>query len=929
MDGQTGYHAGNQGSPIDDGGGSGGGGGGLVGGAANQSVFFVNEWTGRGGNAGESGAANGFAATSLSTSLTNLGNSGNGYAIVSYGGGTVAINGTVDGAHALDIVARSSDVDITGAIGGNAALTSLNITGAQGVALEGGAVTTTGAQTYTGPLTLNANTTAFTSTSNGNITFAGDIVKGSGFAGNMNVSAGSGNVSLNGQTGGSATPIGAVSIGSTGNTLLAGPVYATSFAKTGSGKTAVSGGLVRTSGSQSYAGILDLGGNTTLSSTGTGDITLGGAVSNSNQSDLTIQAAGGNVSLAGNLAVGTNARPTPIGDVSITASGTVALGSSGTPISVDAKSLSVTANAANTYADTGTSFTCGTGASATGVCLTGPATYNVAAASSFTGPLSGTASLTKSGAGKLTLTGDNAYTGNTTVSAGVLEIGGAGRLGGGTYNGNINVTGQLRFNNSAAQTLGGTMSGAGFINSPGSGVTDITTLAHADHYNLVDAYIVPTSGGSGNSSIYGNTPSFSYQVATTAAGGTAFTDADPTGTATLTGAPTVTSNVGSYTVSYTGGITINNERYIVHNGNDLSWSVTPRPLTLAASKVYDGSTLFAANAFTVTNTVNGDAAPTLGGNANVANEDAGSYTGFGSSALTQGNANYTLTGATVNVSITPRPLDIAVSKTYDGTPLFSGGYGVSGMVAGDAAPGVSGTASAPSATAGAYARFASNNLVLSDANYTLAGGAVSANISPLPPVIPAAVTTPPAIPTVTPQNPPEMTMPDYNAPLSGPASSESAGSSLQSQSLSTTQQGANAAAAPADNAPAAQNGGAPANTSGGAAPVSSVSTESGIVVSLVREPAADMSGAITVSVPKEVAGRADGFSFPLPERVAVKAGASFSIRTAEGAPPPGWLHYNPETKTFTASAVPAGGLPLHLVIRTGETESTIVISETQ
>ena len=41
--------------------------------------------------------------------------------------------------------------------------------------------------------------------------------------------------------------------------------------------------------------------------------------------------------------------------------------------------------------------------------------------------------LDKSGAGTLLLSGVNTYTGNTTISAGTLEIGGAGQLGSGTY----------------------------------------------------------------------------------------------------------------------------------------------------------------------------------------------------------------------------------------------------------------------------------------------------------------------------------------------------------------------------------------------------------------------------------------------------------------------------------------------------------------
>ena len=60
---------------------------------------------------------------------------------------------------------------------------------------------------------------------------------------------------------------------------------------------------------------------------------------------------------------------------------------------------------------------------------------------------------------------DNSYTGGTTISAGTLQVGGSGRLGGGTYNGNIAIanTAILKYSSSSSQTLGGTVSGDGSI----------------------------------------------------------------------------------------------------------------------------------------------------------------------------------------------------------------------------------------------------------------------------------------------------------------------------------------------------------------------------------------------------------------------------------------------------------------------------------
>ena len=87
--------------------------------------------------------------------------------------------------------------------------------------------------------------------------------------------------------------------------------------------------------------------------------------------------------------------------------------------------------------------------------------------------------IVKIGSGTQTLSGTNVYTGSTTISNGVLAVGGAGQLGAGTYSNTISNSGTFVYGSTAAQTLSGAISGTGALTDTGTGTL---TLSGSNSY---------------------------------------------------------------------------------------------------------------------------------------------------------------------------------------------------------------------------------------------------------------------------------------------------------------------------------------------------------------------------------------------------------------------------------------------------------------
>ena len=86
--------------------------------------------------------------------------------------------------------------------------------------------------------------------------------------------------------------------------------------------------------------------------------------------------------------------------------------------------------------------------------------------------ITGSGSVEKAGSGTLTLTGNNTYSGTTTISTGTLQIG-AGGTSGTLGSGSVVTNATLSFNRSDSLTVGNIISGTGGISHIGAGRLDL------------------------------------------------------------------------------------------------------------------------------------------------------------------------------------------------------------------------------------------------------------------------------------------------------------------------------------------------------------------------------------------------------------------------------------------------------------------------
>jgi autotransporter-associated beta strand protein len=266
-----------------------------------------------------------------------------------------------------------------------------------------------------------------------------------------------------------------------GATLGAGTLVVGNAGALGSGALTIAGGAVAAAGTIAIPNAVNANGD--FSITGTGDLTLSGAmtlngnrvITNSNTTGTTtfwdIGGTNRSLTFAGN-------GDTTVTGFIATGTGTLTKNGTGTLILTETNTYTgaTTINAGTLRVGTG-----GTTGSLTSAAITNNATliYNRSDDVSVGQVISGSGSVTQQGTGLLSLTGASTYTGATTISAGTLQIGSGGTTGSIANTSGITNNAALVYNRSNALSVGSVISGSGSLTKIGAGTL---TLTNANTY---------------------------------------------------------------------------------------------------------------------------------------------------------------------------------------------------------------------------------------------------------------------------------------------------------------------------------------------------------------------------------------------------------------------------------------------------------------
>ncbi|MBU3564166.1 autotransporter-associated beta strand repeat-containing protein, partial [Polynucleobacter sp. Tro8-14-1] len=410
------------------------------------------------------------------------------------------------------------------AVGASTMNTAVNLSGVNNLSAASGASlnllgVSTGA--YAHSIALQANSTLNT---NGAVTLTANASSGVGSHWAMGIYA---NTAINAASG-SALQInvtqtagdwGVIQYGSSPTTATSGNVtfnisaLAGDLTSVNTGGAVISPSFTSTNGTLTFnfagvtatTGALYLNGSSAMNATSTGNIIINGSGSsniylaagssfatgagnltinapiNTNGNTLTLSGAAGNVTLngivsgAGNLTQNTSGITTLTNANTYTGTTNVSAGTLVVNGSLaDATIVNISSGATYNVSSTDTigSFVgAGTINLGTGYSLTANA---INSATTYSGVIAGAGNLVVNGSSVLTLTGASIYTGNTTISAGTLQIGNGTTVGSIASTAAIADNGTLIYNHSDTVTQNLGISGTGTLTQAGSGITILT-----------------------------------------------------------------------------------------------------------------------------------------------------------------------------------------------------------------------------------------------------------------------------------------------------------------------------------------------------------------------------------------------------------------------------------------------------------------------
>ncbi|MHB1947104.1 MAG: filamentous hemagglutinin N-terminal domain-containing protein, partial [Gammaproteobacteria bacterium] len=273
-----------------------------------------------------------------------------------------------------------------------------------------------GAYTINGTITSATSLNPITTGGNlGNVTFNGATTINTGTG--ISLNAGSNTITFGSTLDGQAASTYSFASTGSGNVIFGGVVGAgAALSSIGiTGTTAINTTGITTSGAQTYTGAATLGANTTLTSSA-GGITFSNTLNGPDS--LTIASGSGTIIFGGlvggssalsSLAINGTSNPTDINGGGVTTSGNQSYGST---ITLGAGAvLNTGASGSNSISLAAVSLG------------SNNLTLTTAGSASQSGIISGTGgSLTVNGAGIVTLSQQNTYTGGTTMSAGTLNV---------------------------------------------------------------------------------------------------------------------------------------------------------------------------------------------------------------------------------------------------------------------------------------------------------------------------------------------------------------------------------------------------------------------------------------------------------------------------------------------------------------------------